>query len=385
MAPPRSNRRSVRIAGVVVALVWIVVEDAAAQNQTIRLNTGLVGQAGTTAIPLFGSDDDWNLIADPVFKSPPPRPAMVVEKWALMLPISRWISGAANKYMGSLPAPPTRFTYQACFTLPAEFLSSSLKLEMRGDDIIRQVRLNASTILFNDTSTGLDARAGPKKAGSFLGSPLSITYNSTGFQPGKNCVDIVVEDEQEIVSGLNVVGTVTYQGAPSGVCLQSGQVLEWDLSTGTNLAGVKNLRGTVDPKWKLVTVPTGFGGAAYSVGVVGTWVATGLQPANWIQRKKDTVPASDAAGVYTYRAKLPNLNFSLYSSIKIVMRYAADNSAIVRLNGVQVDSCAGPNCYSAWRELTLTPTAPKYLDVQVTNTEIYTGLIVDGKLRLVCK
>jgi hypothetical protein len=67
------------------------------------------------------------------------------------------------------------------------------------------------------------------------------------------------------------------------------------------------------------------------------------------------------------------------------MRYAADDSAIVRLNGGQIDSC-NSTCFSAWRTMpTVTVTALNDLKIEVTNGVNYTGLIVDGKLRATCK
>lgn len=94
-----------------------------------------------------------------------------------------------------------------------------LKMQLRADDIIRQVRLNGWPI-FDDPAPG--AAASTTKSGSFRGPPLSITQ-STGFQPGqKNCLEVVVEDVNQIITGLNVVATVTYQPVLVGMQFQGG-------------------------------------------------------------------------------------------------------------------------------------------------------------------
>src|SRR5579862_5606981 len=86
--------------GLVLPLAFALgLQGAAAQNQTINLNTGWTGQGA--AGPLIGilqPDDDWRVTADPLV-TPVPRPATVVSsittthlKWPTTLQNSGWIS-----------------------------------------------------------------------------------------------------------------------------------------------------------------------------------------------------------------------------------------------------------------------------------------------------
>jgi hypothetical protein len=269
-------------------------------------------------------------------------------------------------------------------------------MQLRGDDIIRRVKLNGTTI-FDDPN--MNAKASSTKAGSHLGPSLSINWTAAGdFHFGQNCLEVVVEDVDGLISGLNVVGTVTYQPVVLGTggtigtitqgCLSTGQIIQTDLSTGTT-NGAKNPAGQMDPNWNLIGVPTGSPGPAFSTNNFSSWVLNLPQSANWIQRIQNVNPQADAPGSYTYRVQFsPNIN--LFSSIQLIVRYAADNSAVVLLNNNPVAACGGPNCFSSWQPtLTLPITASSNnLDIVVTNngnSNNNTGLIADAKLRAICK
>jgi hypothetical protein len=370
-------------------------ETVAAQASTFVLNTGLVGRAGANLIPQFGADDDWNIIVDPVIPGLP-RPAVAVAylgsnfKWPAPFANSKWVAGIGDNYANSSLSGRPSFTYQTCFTLPFFFNAPTLKLQARADDIVRRIRFNGA-VVFEDPDP--NAKAGATKAGSHRGPPLALTL-TTGFQLGRNCLDVVVEDTDNLISGLNVAATVTFtrippSGATVAFCLP-GTVGQIDLSTGTT-NGVKNAPGIADPKWNLVVVPTGFPGSAFSTNTVPNWVANTPQPGNWIQRMANTNPQADSAGSYSYQMQLPPLNPALYSSIQLSMRYAADNTANVYFNGQQVASCAGPNCFSSWRTVpTLGTPATTFLPnntlaVVVGNSGSVTGLIVDASLRWTCQ
>jgi hypothetical protein len=394
------------VLGLVAALA-LLSGSQAATAQTNRLNTGLVGQSGSTVIPVLNGEDDWNVTADPVLGGVP-RLAWVIPPtgghltWPAPLPNSQWISGAGNRYNGSMPPPRTRFIYQTCFTIGTLFSAPMLTMQLRGDDIIRRVKLNGTTI-FDDLD--MNAKASPTKAGSHLGPLLSINWTAAGdFHFGQNCLEVMVEDVDGLVSGLNVVATVTYQPVVLGTggtigtvtqgCLSTGQIIQTDLSTGTT-NGVKNPAGQMDPNWNLIGVPAGTGtaGPAFSTNSFSNWVLNLPQSANWIQRIQNLNPQADAPGPYTYRVQFsPNIN--LFSSIQLIVRYAADNSAVVLLNNNQVAFCAGPNCFSSWQPtLTLPITASlNNLDIVVTNNASglanpnnATGLMADAKLRATCK
>jgi hypothetical protein len=385
------------------AIIFGSVEiTAQAQTQTINLNTGYK-QATTALIPILQQDDDWQVTADPVNPSGP-RPAIVVDNltqgtnynWVAPIPISRWISAAANKYKDVLQPPRKSFTYKVCFNLPAFFSVPQLTMKLRADDIVRQVRLNSNTI-FNDTNA--NAVASATKPGSHLGSPLSLTYTqATGFQGGQNCLEVGVEDVYQVITGLDVAGSVTYQPmvppCPTG---QRGGSVVADLSTGTiGNPPLDIVLSQADPKWFLVSSPGNPNqSAAYFTN--SSWdIVNTTQPANWIMRKPFILFQSkkDVPGNYTYRVQF-DLNTSLYSSISLTLRYAADNAAFLRLNGgTFFAGCPGPNCFSAWQgPLTLSTgfsNGINKLDVVVTNNSpananSFTGLIVDARLNLTCR
>jgi hypothetical protein len=405
----RLAKRGTLVLGLVLAFAVLFGsrEITVAQTQTINLNTGY-NQVSSALIPFLLHDDDWKVTLDDINPPTVPRPAFVVNnlplsghfKWPTPFANSSWISADANKYNGSLQPPRKHFTYEICFNLPPAFSAPQLTMQLRADDIVRQVRLNG--VIFNDPDP--NAAASATKPGSHLGPPLPITWSqSTSFQGGQNCLEVDVEDVQQIITGLDVAGSVTYQ--PVGVslppCSGSGSVVLADLSTGTT-SGVKNALATVDPKWKLIKVPPSTPGLfpAYSTGIVTSfWVSNGPQQANWIQRKQNVNPQQDAPGPYTYRVQF-GLNTSLYSNVYLILLYAADNAAVVQLNSANIGSCLGPNCYSSWQGPLLwqspgfLPTGfsngLNSLDMIVTNNspttgQSNTGLIVDARLIAICK
>jgi len=381
----------------------VVFGSMTAQSQTIMLNTGLVGTTGSTLIPLNSPDDNWQVTADPI-NTNVPRSAVVVSKvassqiqWVSPLPNSYWISPASNRYMVALTGTARRtFTYRFCFTLPPVLLTANLTLQLRADDIIRQVRLNGSPIWNNPHSNAVASSSEP---GTFLGTPLSITYQSlTGFQGGQNCLEVVTEDVKQVITGLNVAGTVSYQAG----CAVSGQIVDTDLSTGTQGNPPFGLSGwTVDPKWSLVSSP----GKGTSVAYVKKWtyplVLNSTQPAKWIFRdytNEQQGSLGDDPGLYTYRVQF-NWDTTKYSSMSLTLRYSADNVATVKLNGTVVSSCnvTTKDCFRAWRPSVagMSVLAPfsnglNTLEVAVTNNwppnqKSGTGLIVDATLHATCK
>lgn len=245
-------------------------------NHTINLNTGLVGQAGTTLTAVLQSDDDWQVTADPLNRTV--RRATVVNNitpgstsnWVAPFPDSRWISADPNKYKGVLGPSRTSFTYRACFNLPALFSAPELTLQLRADDIIRNVRLNGTPI-FDDKD--LSAVAGVGKAGSHRGPPLSIAYTQvTGFRVGVNCVEVTAEDVSQVITGLDVAGAVTYAGC---IPPPAGMVAWWPLDeqSGTTVYDIAgghhgSTKGAAKPN------PIGAGGLTP---VKGSYVGNSLQ------------------------------------------------------------------------------------------------------------
>jgi hypothetical protein len=428
MAPITNARlanSSKLLMGVVLALAVVFgsgEKTALAQTQSIDLNTGY-SQSATALIPYLQKDDDWQVIADPVNTSGRvPRSAIVVDtltgsffNWFQTLPNSRWISPDANKYKGVLQPPRKSFHYKFCFNLPALFYAPKLTMQLRADDIIRRVTLfqpeppgptagRGGNTLWEDTDP--NAAASPTKPGSHPGPLLSITDSQfTDFRPGENCLQVVVEDAQ-VITGLNVAGSVTYQVAdvrvlsmpacssPRGRFTQSFLV---DLSTGITgniLFPIDIAPLQSDPKWFVLSAPGNTSpSAAYSPASVWS-IANTTQSANWIQRKRSAKAESDAPGDYIYRVAFA-LDTSLHSSIQLTLRYAADNSAVVRFNGGTFGGCPGRNCYSRWQGPMTLSTARflngvNVLDVVVMNNtpdqgNSPTGLIVEASLLVTCK
>jgi hypothetical protein len=286
------------------------------------------------------------------------------------------------------------FTYQFCFTLPLSLLAANLTMQLRADDIVRQVRLNGSVIWNNPHA---NAVASSTEAGSFLGPPLSIVYQTlAGFRGGQNCLEVTIEDVKQVITGLDVAGTVTYQAG----CVFSGQIVDTDVSTGTQGNPAVGLTAwKVDPKWSLVSSPGRGASVAYVIKhAVYLWVPSTSQPAKWIFRDYINEQYGDDPGLYTYRVQF-NWDTTKYSSVWLTLRYAADNRATVKLNGTTVSSCnlTTNDCFLTWHPSAvgmsvLTPflSGANTLEVTVTNNsppngKSATGLIVDATLHGKCK
>lgn len=250
------------------------------KTQTIKLNTGLVGQDGTTLTDILQADDDWQVTADPLNNTV--RQADVVEhvtagthfNWFAPFPESQWISARRDKYRSILKPPRTSFTYKTCFDLDARASAPKLMLQLRADDIIRRVRLNNRTI-FNEPDPNAAASAG--KPGSHLGPPLSLTHDQRAdFRIGQNCLEVVVEDVQQMITGLDVVGSVTYEMCTLDRPVPpDGMVAWWTLeekagTTVYDIVGGHN--GTT--RYNSVTAAIGAGGPT---SIAGSYIGNSLQ------------------------------------------------------------------------------------------------------------
>ncbi|RMG54839.1 MAG: hypothetical protein D6723_04090, partial [Acidobacteria bacterium] len=183
----------------------------ACPDAEIILNTGW-DQAAGAVIPVGGQDDDWMVVADPAPNTPEPRPADVVTPhsgWPPPLPNSQWISFRPTR-VPVIP-PVTEYHYQYCFCLAEGFSNAELELDLWADD--------RATVFLNGTQIG-----GP--GGAFGGSPLHVeTTDQTLFHSGINCLTVVVEDTQAVVTGLDLVGTVT---AENGFCCNTICGTKWN-------------------------------------------------------------------------------------------------------------------------------------------------------------
>ena len=167
---------------------------------TITLNTGFEAASGTL-IPYGSPDDNWIVVQDPLSNTNEPRRADVVLSpgtwWPTPFANSRWISILPNGALNQLPEPPSQSRYRYCFCLPPGAERVRLTARLWADDRVRAVYLNGQLV------------GGP--GGSFLGNPLVLSITDPAlFRPGRNCLDVVVEDTRLVVTGLNVEGNVTY-------------------------------------------------------------------------------------------------------------------------------------------------------------------------------
>lgn len=146
------------------------------------------------------------------------------------------------------------------------------------------------------------------------------------------------------------------------------------------------------------TVSPGAVGVITNLGPLsGVWVPPG--PASWIQPASSTTPQLLPGGIfYQYSVPFTLNNPTLYSTIQVTGRYAADNGvpAGVSMNsGPPVAPCAGSSCFSSWHPFTITQTSAipssNHLDIRVYNNptgqggHTYTGLVVDATLQAICK
>jgi Concanavalin A-like lectin/glucanases superfamily len=168
-------------------------------------------------------------------------------------------------------------------------------------------------------------------------------------------------------------------------CQTSGQALEADLSTGLNISP-----GQQDPQWQITAAPPTQTGPfpAYGTNPLTAWVAP-TPPALWIQRIQNSTPWGDSPGNYTYRLQV-NLNLSLYSSVKIVGNYSADNSAYVQLNGTYQTACPGNSCFHSLHPLSINSgfvSGVNDLDIIVNNLNDGSpaGLLVEAKVQATCR
>lgn len=164
------------------------------------LATGFTDSTGVTT-PLGNNDDEW-VVADPPGNSPF-HPAVVFTSgsWNPAQPGSGWVSTNANG-----EGPEGIYTYRTCFCLNEGFFGPKLSLDLRSDNVLKEVSVNGN-VIFKSPAIPI--------AGSFVGPILHVeTANPGIFRPGRNCVEIKVEDFG-VLTGLNVGGTVT---AENGLC-----------------------------------------------------------------------------------------------------------------------------------------------------------------------
>ncbi len=173
-------------------------------EDVVEFRTGY-DEAAETTLSLEEPDDDWTVTRDGRLDPPNavPHEAFVAEdgNWPTF-DGTRWVSADRNAGTGNLPESDTAFEYTTTFSLPTDLETPIMDLRARGDDRINAVLLNGRPLSF----------AGD---GAFNGDPIDETYSDPSlFEDGENELTVVVEDTEQVVTGLDLVGRIS-AGRPS--------------------------------------------------------------------------------------------------------------------------------------------------------------------------
>jgi hypothetical protein len=151
-----------------------------------------------------------------------------------------------------------------------------------------------------------------------------------------------------------------------------------DLSTGTT-SGSPNPLGTVDPDWVVTVAPVAVSGDAFTVQPPPNWCPS--IAATWIDPFNNGQLAADPAGNYDFQIQF-TLNFIAQRDFELNINVAADNSAVVFLNGIPLGATAGFSCANKTNLITTNflQHGVNILAVQVNNLNdgAPVGLLVEG-------
>ncbi|RIK67911.1 MAG: hypothetical protein DCC65_05415 [Planctomycetota bacterium] len=203
------------------------------QDLVEDLRTGV--NDDNTLIPVGNDDPDWTVFLDASGGSTP-RPATVVAahpSWQTF-PGTQWVS--AN-YFG----PNGEYGYEFCFCLDERYSNPVLTLQLRGDDD-SQVFLNGN---FIGNGAGFNVAVVP---------PITVN-NPAFFQPGTNCVRVLVQNIGGAPTGFNMNGTMT---ADDGVCCCDPADLDKPIGSGVyDNSNVLIPGGNDDDTWTVTVDPSG--------------------------------------------------------------------------------------------------------------------------------
>jgi len=140
------------------------------------------------------------------------------------------------------------------------------------------------------------------------------------------------------------------------VCSQVGQQVKLTLNTGT--AGGFPPPGTADPIWRIVLPSAITPFTTKPVNAPAVWLPNSATE-KWIQPAATGNPGTFPAGTYVYSTQFVTpVDPFLYSSITITGNFAADDSAIVKLNGVPIANCPAGTNPATWCFHSLKPIPP---------------------------
>jgi hypothetical protein len=125
------------------------------------------------------------------------------------------------------------------------------------------------------------------------------------------------------------------------------------------------------------------GGSAYVTPPVSAWTVS-MPPAQWIQPVAFPTPAPNVpAGLYRYTISF-NVPSCVMGHVELNGALAADNDATAFLDTTPLTACS--NCFGSpvpFNVTTVLP-GPHVLEVDVSNTSGYSGLIANAQVRRIC-
>jgi hypothetical protein len=209
--------------------------------QTIKLNTGFdhglgfgqkyfvaanVFPLGTTVGPL---DEYWTVVKDPI-NGTTPHAANNINRyfsaWAPAQNDSQWISYSQT---GSQGLQQGSYYYQKCFCMTKELWEnqdaiqqSSLVVSVRADDAF-YLGLNTIPAPQVPLPNTYQLKYGP--GGGFNGPPAVWTVSGPQLvkmlRPGRNCLNVRVDDIGGVITGFNLEGSLTTIGV-DGIAKTNG-------------------------------------------------------------------------------------------------------------------------------------------------------------------
>jgi hypothetical protein len=226
-----------------------------------------------------------------------------------------------------------------------------------------------------------------------------------GDDPSTNHKTRSVADKLLLVASLVVSGLLSpfadAQSPPRKLpaCQTVGQTVTLRLNTGT--AGPIPLPATPDPIWRIVLPTPMVPSTTQPVSAPALWLPNTSITSKWIQPASSGSPKNFPGSTYIYQTQFVTpVNPYLYTSITITGQFAADDSAVVRLNGISIAKCTpgstiATSCYHSWQSIPAGVAWPTFnqlggflntLRVEVKNTlpNSPSGLFVAAQVVAVC-
>jgi hypothetical protein len=286
-------------------------------------NTGVVS-AGTLAAD-GAVDSHYTIIASADVSGPGPNAyavnsnALPIGSWISNGPNSKWIAPRVDAGNGNAPG---TYTYRTTFDLTAFNPATAVLTGQFAAD-------NSAIVKLNGVAVGISS------PGFTTFTPFTIR---TGFVAGLNTLDFVVTNDGSFANptGLRVEisGSATVRLTPPS---STGTIAIFN--TGVVSAGTLAADAAVDSHYTIIASADASapGPNAYVVysnaSPIGSWMYDGPN-SKWISPRADA-GNSNAPGTYIYRTSFDLTGFNPATAV-LTGQFAADNSAILKLNGVAV-------------------------------------------------